>query len=103
MHTSCPQSPQPLLQPILFLGVGIIGLRIDGGGGGFVELVAEFEAGIVGQLAEQFVYGVFADLGRCRLGDGVLVDAIGHGVFFVLLLELLEGDEGLTLCFQFRD
>lgn len=38
---------------------------------------------------------VFADLGRGRLGDCVLVDAVGHGVVFVLLLELFESGEGL--------
>lgn len=40
---------------------------------------------------------VLTNLGRCGLGDGVLVDTVGHGVFFVLLLELLEGDEGLDI------
>ena len=60
-----------------------------------VEFLAEFDAGVVGELAEEFVDGVLADLGRGGLGDCVLVDAVGHGVVFVLLLELFESGEGL--------
>lgn len=39
--------------------------------------------------------GVVRDLDGGGLGHGVLVDAVGHSVFFVLVLELFEGDEGL--------
>lgn len=90
------ESTQSLLQLILLLGRGLVGLRgLGGGRGGLVEFLAELDAGVVGELAKEFVDGVLADLGGGGLADGVLVDAVGHGVVFVLLLELFEGDEGL--------
>src|SRR5687768_6677121 len=92
------QSTQPLLQLILLLSRWLIRhgrLRLCSSGCSLAELLAELETGIVGELTEEFVDGVLADLGRGGLSDCVLVDAVGHGVFFVLLAELLEGTEGL--------
>lgn len=91
------QRPQSLLQSVLLLGGGLVCLGADGlglAGLGLVELGAQGDAGVVGQLAQQLVHGVLADRGARGLGDGVLVDAVAHGVLLVLLLELLEGGEG---------
>ena len=92
-----PQSPQPLLQLILLLGRRLIrlSLRFVLLWRSLVEFSAELEARIVCQFAEEFVDGVLADLCGGGLGDGVLVDAVVHGVFLVLLLELFESGEGL--------
>ncbi len=96
MNILSTQRPQPLLQLILLLGRRLRCLGLGGLGRRLVELEAEFQAGVVGELAEQFVDGVLADLDGGGLGDGVLVDAVCHGVFLVLLLELFQGNESLT-------
>lgn len=86
------------MQRVFFLGCGFVRLGrggIDLGGLCGVELGVELDAGVIGEFAEQFVHGVFRHLLRCRLGDGVLVYAVVDGVLFVLLLELLESQEGL--------
>lgn len=67
-----------------------------------VEFFVEFEIGIVGEFIEEFVDGVFVDLGRGGLSDCVLVDVVGYGVFFVLLVELFEGIEGLLKVYCVR-
>lgn len=98
MFLLCPQRAQSLLERILLLGGGIDGVggsRLGGGRSSLVEFLGELDAGVVGELAEEFMHGVLADLGGGGLGDGVLVDAVGHCIFFVLLFELFEGSEGL--------
>lgn len=89
------QSPQSLLQLVLLLGCRLRSLGLGRRRRGLVELEADFQASIVGEFAQQFVDGVLADLDGCGLRDGVLVDAVGHGVFLVLLLELFQGNERL--------
>lgn len=85
-----------MLQFVLLLGGRFAGLGLGSRGGGLAELLGELNAGVVGELAEELVHGVFADLDRGGLGDGVLIDAVRDGILLVLLLELLEGDEGLA-------
>lgn len=89
-----PQSPQPLLQFILVLGCDL-GRRLSLSGRRLIQLLVELDARIVSQLAEEFVDRILGHLRRGGLRKSVLVDAVRHGVFFVLFLEVFENAEAL--------
>lgn len=94
--TSRAEGTESLLKLIFLLGRRLVCLgRLAVGGGGLVEFLAEFKAGIIGQLSKEFVDSILGDLAGGGLHHGILVDVVAHGVFLILLLILLQGDESL--------
>lgn len=92
-----PESPQSLLQRIFLFGcrLGWLSDWINLARRCRVEFLAQLQPSIVGQLAQQFLHGVIADLHAGAACHGILVDAVAHGVFLVLHLVLLERHERL--------